>query len=65
MDYGSVKKKIVHPALKAKREAIDFDQQELQTLILGERRVGFREAVAKIIEENSQFANGPETYWQS
>ena len=33
--------------------------------MLGERRLKYRDDVARILEENPQFRNGPESYWQS
>ena len=67
---GSVKDKRVHPALQENRDRLDFDQEELVTLIASswgdpEQKLALREKINKITESEPILQNKPEWYGMS
>ena len=65
MSYGSVKEKKVHPSLQNERDRIDFDKQELTTLLADGPRAQDRNDMAEFASKREIFMNTPDYYGKS
>lgn len=64
-ERGSVKERIVHPALLRERAKIDFDQLEMTQMLWKVPNHKYRKEVTKFAGEHTFYKNKPEFYNQS